>query len=323
MWCARCIYHAHSVARADPSDAAQIELELTQLRAVCQLRELPTAASGGSGTLPQMPPRPLAAVAAANYSAATAATTAAASALSAAGEAVAASPGESLVELEKVTDALAASALVPRDSQPSAQAPDAAGPRPATGAGSTELPGDAGIVFGEQSLTLRGGERVRLRLQLWPRRPGLLTVDGIAWVLAGVAPGQRLFSLRSRAPGSKCVSTHALTLLLIIRHERCSQGFAARCPGQTCHGVRDAAWLLELACEHRTSRGSCARLVIEELNPVSLQVGEGVSATVSVSGRHPGDAAIGRRAGGPAAGAPLPLPVLMQPLRTLLPRPVC
>ena len=193
-----------------PSCAGQIELELTRLRAVCQLRELPTAASGGSGTLPQLPPPPLAAMAAANHSAAAAAT---AAAPSAAGEAVAAAPpGESLVELEKVTDALAASALVPRDSQPSAQPPGSAGPRPAAGSREAAVPADnAGIVFGEQSLTLRGGERVRLRLQLWPRRPGLLTVDGIAWVLAGVAPGQRLFSLRSRAPGSKCVSEQHCT----------------------------------------------------------------------------------------------------------------
>ncbi len=189
----------------------QIALELTQLRAICQLRELPTAASGGSGTLPQPPPQPLAAVAAANQAAAIAATTVAAHSPPAAGEAVEAPPGESLVELEKVTDALAASALAPRDSQPSAQPPDAAGPRPASGSSEGAAdPADAGIVFGEQSLTLRGGDRVRLRLQLWPRRPGLLSVDGIAWVLADVAHGQRLFSLRHPAPGSKCVSGLAL-----------------------------------------------------------------------------------------------------------------
>ena len=195
----------------NPSCGAQIELELTQLRAVCQLRELPTAASGGSGTLPPPPPPPpLAAVAAANHSS-TAAPTAAPLSPSVAGSAVAAAPGDSLVALEKVTDALAASALVPRDSQPSAQPPDAAGPRPPTG---SESAADAGIVFGEQSLTLRGGERVRLRLQLWPRRPGLLTVDGIAWVLAGVAPGHRLFSLRPRASGAKCVNA----MVFLPRH---------------------------------------------------------------------------------------------------------
>ena len=181
---------------------AQIALELTQLRAICQLRELPTAASGGSGTLPPPLP-PLVAVAAANHTAATAATTAVAHAPAAAGEAVEAPPGESLVELEKVTDALAASALAPRDSQPSAQPPGAAGPRPDSGSEGAADSADAGIVFGEQSLTLRGGERLRLRLQLWPRRPGLLTVDGIAWVLAGVAHGQRLFSLRQRTPGAR------------------------------------------------------------------------------------------------------------------------
>ncbi len=196
------------------ADGAQIALELTQLRAICQLRELPTAASGGSGTLPQPqpPPQPLAAVAAANQAKSLAATTAVAHSPPAGGEAVEAPPGESLVELEKVADALAASALASRDSQPSAQPPDAAGPRPASGSEGAADPADAGIVFGEQSLTLRGGERVRLRLQLWPRRPGLLTVDGIAWVLADVAHGQRLFSLRQPAPGFKCVGGPALSL---------------------------------------------------------------------------------------------------------------
>ena len=205
-----CFFQPMCAASLIRVRGAQISLELTQLRAICQLRELPTAASGGSGTLPQPPPQPLAAVAAANQTAALAATTAAAHSPPVAGEAVEAPPSESLVELEKVTDALAASALAPRDSQPSAQPPDAAGPRPAWGSAGAADPADAGIVFGEQSLTLRGGERVRLRLQLWPRRPGLLTVDGIAWVLADVAHGQRLFSLRHPAPGTKCVIGFAL-----------------------------------------------------------------------------------------------------------------
>ena len=265
----------------------QIALELTQLRAICQLRELPSTASGGSGTLPQPPPLPLAAVAAVNHTAASAATTAAAHPPPAAGEAVETPPGESLVELEKVTDALAASALAPRDNQPSAQPPDAAGPRPASGSEGAADSADAGIVFGEQSLTLRGGERVRLRLQLWPRRPGLLTVDGIAWVLADVAHGQRLFSLRHPAPSSKCASMSPC-----MDHHVC---FMVACMLSDSHLVQLRLWIDtgHVAMPYAT----CTH------NPSVSQVGEGLCSAVTVTGSHPCDAASGRGAGGPAAGA--------------------
>ena len=64
------------------------------------------------------------------------------------GGSAAAPPGESLVELEKVTDALAASTLAPREGQPSSAACPASGsqtPDP-------DPPGDeeSGIVFAEE-----------------------------------------------------------------------------------------------------------------------------------------------------------------------------
>ncbi|KAK9916791.1 hypothetical protein WJX75_007099 [Coccomyxa subellipsoidea] len=46
----------------------------------------------------------------------------------------------------------------------------------------------------EQAVVLKGGEQVRLALGLRPLRPGLLTLTGVEWLLAGNAPGRKLFA---------------------------------------------------------------------------------------------------------------------------------
>lgn len=48
----------------------------------------------------------------------------------------------------------------------------------------------------EQTLVLKGGERVRVALQLRPLQPGLLTLTGVEWILNEHAPGRKLFTPR-------------------------------------------------------------------------------------------------------------------------------
>lgn len=73
-------------------------------------------------------------------------------------------------------------------------------------AGTSAAQEPASVVYREQSLTLRGGDRVRLRLELWPQQPGLLRVRGLQWALNGVALGQRIFQPRLRKT-AKCAAS--------------------------------------------------------------------------------------------------------------------
>ena len=67
----------------------------------------------------------------------------------------------------------------------------------------SDAQGAARVVCREQSLTLRGGDRVRLRLELVPQQPGILTVRGLRWTLSGTALGRRVFQPRVRKT-AKC-----------------------------------------------------------------------------------------------------------------------
>lgn len=57
----------------------------------------------------------------------------------------------------------------------------------------------------EESVTLRGGERVVAHLVVVPLRPGTLRVEGVAWLLNGAAHGKAALAIpqpRPRKPGS-------------------------------------------------------------------------------------------------------------------------
>lgn len=52
----------------------------------------------------------------------------------------------------------------------------------------------------EESVTLQGGERVVVHLRVVPLRPGSLQVQGVAWLLNGMAHGQAAFRIPRSHP---------------------------------------------------------------------------------------------------------------------------
>ncbi len=66
-------------------------------------------------------------------------------------------------------------------------------------------PRPAGLQIREESLTLGPGERMVVHLRLVPLKAGSLSVEGVQWVLNGVAQGCQRFQIprpKPRKPGS-------------------------------------------------------------------------------------------------------------------------